>query len=70
MNCLRFAGIIGGGFLVFYRTEKVFKNIFLFWVLCALDVKCIQPTKALGCNMNKMKKGLYAGTEDTGFFPK
>ena len=51
----------GGGFLVIYKTEKVFKNVFLFWVLCALDIDCIQPIKTLSCNRKKLRSGQYAG---------
>ena len=51
----------GSGFVVLYRTERVFKNIILFWVLCALDVHCTQPTKRLGCDGKKFKSGQFAG---------
>ena len=44
-----------------YRTEHVFKNFLLFWVLCALDVNCIEPTRASVCNKNKLWNGKYAG---------
>ena len=37
-----------------YRTEHVFKNFLLFWVLCALDVNCIEPTRASVCDKNKL----------------
>ena len=48
--------------ITIYRTEYVFKNIVLFWVLCALDVNCAQPTRALGCDGSKLRRGEYAGT--------
>ena len=51
----------GTGLLVFHRTERVFKNIFLFWVLCALEKNCTEPTTTLSCNTEKMKRGEYAG---------
>ena len=51
----------GGGMLVFHRTERVFKNIVLFWVLCALDANCIQPIRTKACDNKKLSQGLYAG---------
>ena len=48
--------------VVIYRTEHVFKNIVLFWVLCALDVNCIQPVKETRCDFRKLwYTHLYAG---------
>ena len=48
--------------VVFHRTEKVFKNIVLFWVLCALDKGCTEPIRTLDCNMTKLfKTNEYAG---------
>ena len=44
-----------------YRTEHVFNNFLLFWVLCALDVNCIEPTRTLNCDRDKLYKGDYAG---------
>ena len=50
-----------GGNIIVHRTEKVFKNIFLFWVLCALEKKCAEPTRLLGCNNTKLSRNMYAG---------
>ena len=47
--------------VVIYRTEHVFKNILLFWVLCALEENCIQPTQRKWCEPDKLRAGLYAG---------
>ena len=44
-----------------YRTEHVFKYFLLFWVLCALDVNCIEPTRPSVCDKNKLWNGEYAG---------
>ena len=51
----------GATMVVIYRTEQVFKNIVLFWVLCALDVNCIQPIQRKWCDLDKLRAGLYAG---------
>ena len=48
--------------ITIYRTEHVFKNILLYWVLCALNVNCAQPTRSLGCDGPKLRRGEYAGT--------
>ena len=50
------------GILRISRTEEVFKNIILFWVLCALDEKCLEPTRKLNCNYTKLRKNKFAGT--------
>ena len=50
-----------GGIVLIYRTEEVFKNILLFWVVCALDKSCIEPTRALYCNRSAMKMNKFAG---------
>ena len=49
------------GMVVFYRTERAFKNIVLFWVLCALNKDCTQPTKQLYCNGEKLRRGKFVG---------
>ena len=49
----------GATMIIIYRTESVFKNIVLFWVLCALDVNCIQPITRLKCD--GFWNGTYAG---------
>ena len=54
--------MIGGGSILLSRTEVIFKNIFLFWVLCALNSSCMEPTRNLMCNNTSIQKGEYAGT--------
>ena len=51
----------GATMITIYRTEHVFKNIVLFWVLCALDINCIQPIQRKWCDLDKLRAGLYAG---------
>ena len=47
--------------VLIYKTEQIFKNILIFWVLCALEKKCIEPTRKLKCNKEKLRSGQYAG---------
>ena len=49
--------------IIIYRTEKIFKNIILFWVICALDINCIEPTKKLSCNHTNLWRNEYAGEQ-------
>ena len=52
---------IGGATMItIYRTEHAFKNIILFWVLCALDENCAEPTRDLQCDHTRMGKRQYA----------
>ena len=57
--------MVAPGMIFFHRTEHVFKNILLFWVLCALDVDCMEPTRSLKCDASKFKSGDYAGNLTT-----
>ncbi len=56
-----FAEMIGGGSILLSRTEVIFKNIFLFWVLCALSLTCMEPTRNHKCNNTSLHNGEYAG---------
>ena len=58
---LCFLEIGGARGVLIYKTEKVFKNILLFWILCALNEHCIQPIKTLDCNWTKFHRNEYAG---------
>ena len=51
----------GATMITIYRTEHAFKNNILFWVLCALDENCAEPTRYLKCNHTRMEKRQYAG---------
>ncbi len=53
--------MIGGGAILLSRTEVIFKNIFLFMVLCALNPLCIEPTRNNMCNITSIHNGEYAG---------
>lgn len=50
-----------GGMLLIYKTERVFKNILLFWALCALNKACAAPITNLHCNYQKLRKNIFAG---------
>ena len=58
------------GALLIYRTEIIFKNIILFWTLCALDKACAAPIKNLHCNKSKMGKNIFAGIHAQNNFKK
>lgn len=51
----------GSGAVVLFRTKEVFNSIFLFWVLCALEVQCVSPITKVHCDLKKLSRGEYAG---------
>ena len=56
-----FVDMTASGFVIFYRTQRVFNHVILFWVLCALNKECTQPTKKLRCEGKKLMRRQYAG---------
>ncbi len=49
------------GIMIIHQTETIFKHVILFWVLCALNKECSDPTHKIVCNRHKMKRGIFAG---------
>ena len=39
--------------MLIFRTQQVYNNILKWWVLCALDQKCIAPTSQRACKFPK-----------------
>ena len=55
------------GAILIYQTERIFKNIILFWTLCALDQSCAVPIDTVTCNSTKMKMNVFAGMHEKYF---